>query len=230
MPSWLGLSVRAGPAPVARPGPPSPPLFSDRSGGLLAGRASAILSLRIFSASASDASRIREATPSFLARDREKNVLGPDVVVAKAQRLTKRQLEHLLSARCKRDLTAGGLLTSADELDNLGPDMLERDVQCRQHVSSDALPFAEQAEENVFGPDAAVLEFTRRVLSQDDNLTSFLCESLEHALSIPTATKRPTRQRTPRFQRNRFSGRRRSDRPVLCDPVRPARRGGRRGR
>ena len=39
-----------------------------------------------------------------LADEAEQDVLGADVVVAEAQRLAQRQLEHLLGARRERDL------------------------------------------------------------------------------------------------------------------------------
>ena len=73
-------------------------------------------SLRIFSESASKSSRMRAATPSF---EPEQDVLGPDVVVAQRERLTERQLEHLLGARGERDLAGGGFLARADDPDHL---------------------------------------------------------------------------------------------------------------
>ena len=39
------------------------------------------------------------------ANEAEEDVLGADVVVAELQRFAKRQLEHLLGARCERDVT-----------------------------------------------------------------------------------------------------------------------------
>ncbi len=97
----------------------------------------------------------------FLARDPEENALGPDVVVAKAELLAKRQPQHLLRARRERELTGGVLLTGGDDPDDLGADTLKRDVERAQRPSGDAFLLTEQAEQKVLGADGVVPELTR---------------------------------------------------------------------
>src|SRR5688500_12740187 len=54
-----------------------------------------------------------------LADQPEQDVLGPYVVVSELKRLAERQLEHLLSSRCERDVPRWGRLTRTDDLFNL---------------------------------------------------------------------------------------------------------------
>jgi len=54
-----------------------------------------------------------------LAHQAEQDVLGADVVVAEAQRLAQRELEHLLGARREGNLAGGDLLTGADDAHDL---------------------------------------------------------------------------------------------------------------
>ena len=117
-----------------------------------------------------------------LAHQPEQDVLGADVVVAQAQRLAQRQLQHLLGARRERDLAGGDLLTGADDPDDLRPDALDGDIQRLEHPSREALLLAEQPQQDVLGADVVVLEGPRLFLSQDDHLAGSLCKSLEHGL------------------------------------------------
>src|SRR3954453_13876332 len=64
-----------------------------------------------------------------LADEAEQDVLSADVVVAQAQRLAQRELEHLLRARRERDLARGDLLAGAHDADDLGTDALDGDVE-----------------------------------------------------------------------------------------------------
>jgi hypothetical protein len=59
----------------------------------------------------------------------EQNVLGPDEVVTERQRLAQRQLEHLLGARCIRDLLGQRLLATPDDLLDLQPDSVQADPE-----------------------------------------------------------------------------------------------------
>ena len=106
-------------------------------------------------------------------------MLGADVVVAEAQRLAQRQLEHLLGARRERDLAGGDLLAGADDADDLGADALDGDVERLEHAGGEALLLAQQAEQDVLGADVVVLERPRLLLGEDDHLAGPLCESLE---------------------------------------------------
>src|SRR5579859_962902 len=115
-----------------------------------------------------------------LAHQAEQDVLGPDVVVAQAQSLPQRQLEHLLGPGRERDLARGDLLTGADDPDDLRPDALDGDVQRLQHPRGQTLLLAEQPQQDVLSADVVVLERAGLFLGQYDYLTCSLCESLEH--------------------------------------------------
>jgi hypothetical protein len=64
-----------------------------------------------------------------LAHEAEQDVLGADVVVARATAPRGAQLEHLLRARREGDLAGGDLLTGADDAHNLGAHALDGDVE-----------------------------------------------------------------------------------------------------
>ena len=115
-----------------------------------------------------------------LTHQAEQDVLGADVVVAQAQRLAQRQLEHLLGARRERDLAGGDLLAGADDAHDLRADALDGDVERLEHAGGEALLFAQQAEQDVLGADVVVLERPGLFLRQDDHLAGSLCKSLEH--------------------------------------------------
>ena len=72
----------------------------------------------------------------------EQDVLGPDVVVAEAQGLAQRKLEHLLGARRERDLTGGDLLAGADDADHLRADALDRDLERLEYARGETFLFA----------------------------------------------------------------------------------------
>ena len=116
-----------------------------------------------------------------LADEAEQDVLGADVVVAEAQRLAQRELQDLLGARGERDLPGGDLLTGADDAHDLGAHALDGDVQALEDPRGEPLLLAEEAEQDVLGPDVVVLERSRFLLRENDHLSGSLCESLEHA-------------------------------------------------
>ena len=120
-------------------------------------------------------------------------MLGADVVVAEAQRLAQRELEHLLGSRRERDLPGGDLLARPDDPDDLSAHALDRDVQRLEDARSQTLLLAEQAEQDVLGADVVVLERPRFFLSQDDYLAGSLCESLEHDPSLLRGGSRSVR-------------------------------------
>ena len=118
-----------------------------------------------------------------LAHQAEQDVLGADVVVAEAQRLAQRELEHLLGARRERDLAGGDLLAGADDAHDLRAHALDGDVERLEHAGREALLLAQQAEQDVLGADVVVLERPRLLLGEDDHLAGSFCESLEHSVS-----------------------------------------------
>ena len=115
-----------------------------------------------------------------LAHEAEQDVLGADVVVAERERLPQRQLEHLLRPRGERDLPGGDLLARPDDADHLGADLLHRDLEALEHPGRQALLLAQQAQEDVLGPDVVVLEGARLFLRQHDDLARALREPFEH--------------------------------------------------
>ncbi len=111
-------------------------------------------------------------------------MLGADVVVAEAERLAQRELEHLLGSRRERDLARGDLLARSDDPDDLSAYALDRDIERLEYAGRQPFLFAEEAEQNVLSADVVVLERPRFFLSQDDYLAGSLCESLEHDPSL----------------------------------------------
>ena len=119
-----------------------------------------------------------------LAHQTEQDVLRADVVVAKAERLAQRELEHLLCPRRERYLAGRDFLAGADDPHHLCTDTLNCDVKRLEHARRKALFFAQEAEQDVLGADVVVLERPRLFLRQYDNLAGTLCKSLEHGPSL----------------------------------------------
>ena len=117
-----------------------------------------------------------------LAHEPEQDVLGADVVVAEAERLAQRELEHLLRARRERDLPGGDLLAGADDAHDLRAHALDGDVEALEHPRGQALLLAQQPEQDVLGADVVVLERPRLLLRENDHLPGPFCESLEHGV------------------------------------------------
>jgi hypothetical protein len=115
-----------------------------------------------------------------LADEAEQDVLGADVVVPELERLTERQLEHLLGARRERDVTRRGRAALADDLLDLVAHGLERDAQRLECLGGDALTFVDQAEQDVLGPDVAVVEQPSFFLSEDHDPAGPVGEAFEH--------------------------------------------------
>ena len=106
-------------------------------------------------------------------------MLGADVVVAEGKRLAQCELQHLLRPRRERDLARGHLVALADDPGNLRTDLLDGDVERLEHARGKTFFFAQQAEQDVLGPDVVVLESARLVLREYDDLASPFCEPFE---------------------------------------------------
>ncbi len=119
-----------------------------------------------------------------LAHEAEQDVLGADVVVAERERLAERQLENLLRAWRERDLAARHLVALAHDSCHLRTHFLDGDVEGLEHARGQAFLLAEEAEQDVLGADVVVLQGTRFVLREDDDLPGTLCEPFEHSEPI----------------------------------------------
>src|SRR5665648_31962 len=115
-----------------------------------------------------------------LGHEAKKDVLGADVVVAQRERLAQRQLEHLLGARRERDLALRRLFSGADDAHHGGAHFLHRDFQAVEDAGSHAFFLAQQAQQEVFGPDVVVLERPGFFLGEDHDLPGAFGESFEH--------------------------------------------------
>ncbi|OEI68805.1 Protein of uncharacterized function (DUF3170) [Curtobacterium sp. ER1/6] len=76
------------------------------------------------------------------------------------------------------------LLALPDDVLDLLADGIERDAERLQRLGGDALALVDEAEEDVLGADVVVVEHLRFFLSEDDNTTGSVGESLEHVLSL----------------------------------------------
>ena len=91
-------------------------------------------------------------------------MLGADVVVAQAERLAERQLEHLLGPWRERDLAGRDLLAGADDADDLRAHPFHGDVEGLEDAGGQALLLAKETEQDVLGSDVVVLERPRLLL------------------------------------------------------------------
>src|SRR5207253_10712549 len=93
-----------------------------------------------------------------LTNQSEEDVLGPDEVVAEPERLAQRELQDLLRARSKRDVTRGSGSADADDLFDLLADGSQRDPERFERLRGKPFALADQAEQHVLGPDVVVIE------------------------------------------------------------------------
>jgi hypothetical protein len=122
----------------------------------------------------------------------EQDVLGADVVVSEGDRFLECQLERPLAPRRERDLAGGRDLATGLYPQDLGADLVERDIQRVEDARCDALLLAEQAEQEVLRPDVVVTEAAGLLLREDDSLARALSEALEHASSVTNGARCPT--------------------------------------
>ena len=118
-----------------------------------------------------------------LADQAKQDVLGADVVVAKLQRLTQRQLEHLLGPRGERDVPGRRLLALADDLLNLLAHRLQADPQRLQCLGRDTFTLVDEAEQDMLGADVVVVEHPGFFLSQDHDPPRPVGKPLEHLVA-----------------------------------------------
>ena len=114
-----------------------------------------------------------------LADQAEQHVLGPDVGVAELQRLAQRELEDLLGPRGERRGPRRGVSRHADRLLDLLADGLERDAHGVERLGGHALALVDEAEQDVLGPDEAVVQQPGLFLGQHQHPSGSVGESLE---------------------------------------------------
>ena len=127
-----------------------------------------------------------------LADEAEQDVLGADVVVAELQRLAQAQLQHLLGARGKGDVTGRGLLALTDDLLDLRTHAFEGDAERLEGLGGHALALVDESEQDVLGADVVVVEQARFFLRQHDHTSRSVSKSFEHVHSSwPCAFNEP---------------------------------------
>jgi hypothetical protein len=116
-----------------------------------------------------------------LPHEAEQDVLSPDVIVTERKRLSQRELEHLLRARCERNLAGCDLVALTDDPRDLSAHLFDGDVEGVENLCRSARLLPEEAEQDVLGADVVVVELPGLLLREDDCLTRTLGEALEHA-------------------------------------------------
>jgi hypothetical protein len=126
--------------------------------------------------------------------------------VAELQRLTQRQLQHLLGPRRERDVPARRLLTLADDLFYLLTHTLKRDAEALQRLGRHALTLVDEAEQDVLRADVVVVEHPGFFLRQDDDSTGTVGEPLEHGTHVLAARPHAPRRQGARGRGDERSG------------------------
>jgi hypothetical protein len=106
--------------------------------------------------------------------------------VSEGQRFAQRQLQHLLGARCERDLSGRDFVALADDAGDLRTHFFDRDVERLENAGRKALFLTEQAEQDVLRTDVVVLERPGLVLCEDDYLASPFSEAFEQVPRPPS--------------------------------------------
>src|SRR5262249_31015523 len=120
-----------------------------------------------------------------LADQAQQDMFRADVVVAKLQRLPRRQLHHFLGPRGERDVPGRGLLPPADDLLDLSPHRLQADPQRLQRLPRHPLALPDQPQQDVLGPDVVVVEHPGLVLRQAHNPPRPVGKPLKHLTTAP---------------------------------------------
>src|SRR4029077_6729199 len=107
--------------------------------------------------------------------------------MAELQRLTQRQLKHLLGPRRERDRPGRRLLALADDLLNLLAHRIQADPQRLQRPGRVTLTLADEAEQEVLGADVVMIEHPGFFLRQDNNPPRPVGKPLEHVVALLTA-------------------------------------------
>ena len=109
-------------------------------------------------------------------------MLRADVGVAEFSRFGHRKLEHLLGTRRVGEFAERNRgLPLLHRLLDLFVDLVEIDVQVREHRSSYSLALTDEAEEDVFGAHVVVLEANRLFSGHRQHFSDPVGEVVIHA-------------------------------------------------
>ena len=139
-------------------------------------------------------------------------MLGADVVVPKATRLVNRELNHLLRARRKADLTDDRTLAATDDELHRLPHLGELNVEVLEDLGCDPLPLADKPEKEVLGANVVVVEALRLVLGERQHLPGTVGKAVE------TISGRHAHLRSPRQRSKRTGPSRRCSLPLGEEP------------
>ena len=118
--------------------------------------------------------------PLTLAEESQEEVLGADVPVPERQRLTQRELEHLLGPGGEGRRAGRNTSGPSDRCLDPGPHGLQPDPLIGQRLGGHPVLLGEQTQQEVLGPEEAVVEEARLLLGQDEDPAGPVGESLEH--------------------------------------------------
>ncbi len=125
-----------------------------------------------------------------LAHEAEEEMLGADVVVAQAARLVDGELDDPLRPGGQADLSDDRAVAASDDELDRGPDLGQLDVHVLEHARRDALALADEAEEEMLGPDVVVVEALRLVLGEGQHLPRSIGELVESIHDLPASQGR----------------------------------------
>ena len=115
-----------------------------------------------------------------LTDEAEQEVLRADVVVVELTRLFEGELDHALRARGEHHLLLNGLPAAAHDRFDFLAYLCEVHAEGLEHFGREALPFGNDAEQDVLGSDVVVAEPLRFFLRQDDAASGSLGERFPH--------------------------------------------------
>jgi DNA topoisomerase-1 len=114
----------------------------------------------------------------------EEDVLGADVVVAEPDCLAETHLQCGLRSVLQRNMPLfWGRLSDTDHLLDPGSGFVVGDPEVAQCLRGYSVPLREQAQEQMLGPDVAVVEMPGLFLGEDHHPAGAVGEALEHARS-----------------------------------------------
>ena len=118
---------------------------------------------------------------TFALTDQTKQqVLGADVVVTKLTSLFKRQLQHAFGAGREGNLNGNEAGSTADDLLNFNPGILEVDPHRLEDLGSNTRSLADQAEEDLLSTNEVVTKSAGLFLGQHDHFDGLLGEAFKH--------------------------------------------------